>query len=186
MQTVADVFGITRASIASWESGNSNPDHKKLIELANLFECSVQFLLTGTNATETASQDLGVRFISFTDLIETKNRTFTNQIVTPLHSSPSSKAFATRYPGRNGFNWSPTSVPAGSILIIDPSATIKPTSTVLVQLKKNSEIFLAQMRQTPGNKNYFLVDDENHTQIEPDHRLKIIGVILEWQLSGKL
>ena len=47
LQQVGDVFAISKASVSSWESGKSNPDHKKLEKLAELFETSVQFLISG-------------------------------------------------------------------------------------------------------------------------------------------
>ncbi len=47
LQQVGDVFGISKASIFSWESGKSHPDHKRLEKLSALLGCSVQFLLTG-------------------------------------------------------------------------------------------------------------------------------------------
>ena len=186
LQAVADVFGISRASIASWESGNSNPDHKKLIGLAHIFGCSVQFLLTGSDSNEFQPKNFGVKFISFIDLTDKQSSGVTNQTVLPLHSTPSEKAFATRYPGRAGLSWAPLCVPAGSLLIVDPQVNVGPTSTVLLKLKKSSEVFLAQVKQAPDNKKYFLLDDENKTQIAQDQKTKVFGVILEWQLSGKM
>ena len=47
LQQVGDVFGISKASISSWESGRSHPDHKKLEKLAELLGTTVQFLVAG-------------------------------------------------------------------------------------------------------------------------------------------
>ena len=185
LQAVADVFGISRASISSWESGNSNPDHKKLTELADLFGCTVQFLLTGSNLNDFSENRSGVGFITFDALSTGKKIESTGQMASPIHSRPSKKAFATRYPGRFILNWSPLQIPPGSILIVDPLVEVAPTSLVLIQIGKKSDIFLAQVKQTPGNKNYFLIDDEHRTQVIFDPKIKVLGVILEWQLSGK-
>ena len=186
MQAVADVFGISRASVASWESGNSNPDHKKLQELSNLFGCTVQFLLTGETAFDNKQKSNGVRFINFDLLGHSPNEENSSPKVVPIYSSPGPKAFATRYLGSPSRNWAPTSIPSGSLLIVDPSVELGPTSFVLLEFKKTTGIFLAQVRQTPTNKNYFLLDDDLKTQVNLDSKVKVLGVVLEWQLSAKL
>ncbi len=44
---VAEQLGLSRQAVSKWESGKSSPDTKNLIALAELFGCSVQWLLTG-------------------------------------------------------------------------------------------------------------------------------------------
>lgn len=48
LQQVADVFGITRASVAGWERGDSRPDQDKLSRLARTLGTTVEYLLTGS------------------------------------------------------------------------------------------------------------------------------------------
>lgn len=48
LQQVADVFGITRASVAGWERGDSRPDQDKLSRLAKKLGTTVEYLLTGS------------------------------------------------------------------------------------------------------------------------------------------
>lgn len=48
LQQVADVFGITRASVAGWERGDSRPDQDKLSRLARSLGTTVEYLLTGS------------------------------------------------------------------------------------------------------------------------------------------
>lgn len=49
LQQVGDAFGITRASVAGWERGDSRPDQEKLSTLAELFGTSVEYLLFGSH-----------------------------------------------------------------------------------------------------------------------------------------
>ncbi|WP_186276559.1 LexA family protein [Burkholderia gladioli] len=48
LQDVANVFGITRASVSEWEHGRSKPDTAKLTKLADMFDTTVTYLLDGT------------------------------------------------------------------------------------------------------------------------------------------
>jgi transcriptional regulator with XRE-family HTH domain len=43
LQQVGDVFGISRASVSSWESGTNQPDPRKLEKLADFFGASVNY-----------------------------------------------------------------------------------------------------------------------------------------------
>lgn len=47
LQNVADTFQINRASVSEWESGKSQPDVRKLAELARVLRASPEWLLTG-------------------------------------------------------------------------------------------------------------------------------------------
>lgn len=45
LQQLADVFGISRASVSEWESGRSKPDVSRLVELAGALGVAVEYLL---------------------------------------------------------------------------------------------------------------------------------------------
>ncbi|AAT38403.1 putative prophage repressor protein [Burkholderia phage BcepC6B] len=47
LQQLADVFGISRASVSEWESGRSKPDANKLVLLAKELHTAVEYLLNG-------------------------------------------------------------------------------------------------------------------------------------------
>ncbi|GMG89640.1 hypothetical protein Cmtc_08600 [Cupriavidus sp. TKC] len=47
LQQVADVFGISRGAVSSWERGDTRPDPDKLGALARTLKTSVDYLLTG-------------------------------------------------------------------------------------------------------------------------------------------
>ena len=60
LQQVGDVFGISKASVSGWEAGKSHPDHKKLEQLAELLNTSIEYLVSGTagNLNSTASKEI--------------------------------------------------------------------------------------------------------------------------------
>jgi len=186
LQQVGDVFGISKASISSWESGRSHPDHKKLEKLAELLGTTVQFLVAGNvdhiNVTTSPNK---VPFIEWASILDKSDVLKSTPLVTPLHSSPSNMAFATRYASSQSFKWQFGPIPSGSILIVDPSEVAGPTDTVLVQISKK-EIELARFTSTPENKSILIKEDAAEFQQIAAKNYKVIGVVLEWQLSAKL
>lgn len=46
---LADYLHVSRPTIAGYETKNKQPDFEKLEQLANLFEVSVDYLITGTD-----------------------------------------------------------------------------------------------------------------------------------------
>jgi len=185
LQQVGDAFGISKASVSSWESGKSNPDHKKLEKLAELFSTRVQFLISGISDYDNPTTN-GVPFFPWNKLSSRKvQSTEDAQRVTPLHSRPGVNSFATRYPGSSDRNWQFKVVPAGSLLIVDPDLEPGPLDTVLVQ-SDDGALRLAKFEQTPENKRVLVVADSSDFQPISCASIKILGVALEWQLSGKI
>ena len=185
LQQVGDAFRISKASVSSWESGKSNPDHKKLEKLAELFSTSVQFLIAGISDYANTENN-GVPFFSWNKLSSRKAKsTEDSQRVTPLHSRPGMNSFATRYPGSSDRNWQFKGVPAGSLLIVDPDLEPGPLDTVLVQ-SDDGTLRLAKFEQTPENKRVLIAADTSNFQPISSASVKILGVALEWQLSGKI
>ena len=187
LQQVGDVFGISKASVFSWESGKSHPDHKKLEKLADVYSTSVQYLIAGI-ADHSASNatNHGVPFYSWEKLgTDLENLNQNSSTVTALHTKPGTNSFATRYPGSSDRNWQSNAIPAGSILIFDPDLVAGPIDTVLVQSKDGS-IRLAKFEQTPENKKILVAADCSDFQPIPITSIKVLGVALEWQLSGKI
>jgi len=187
LQQVGDSFGISKASISAWESGKSHPDHKKLEKLADILGTTVQFLISGTTNLDNPRHagNPKIPFIEWNLVgkkIDLNNQT---SFITPVHSQPSSSSFATRYMASTSIEWQAGSIPAGGILIVDPEATLGPNDTV-VALLGTSEPFLAKYVKTPENKLVLVKADTRILMpIKPD-KCKIMGVVLEWQLSAKL
>ena len=44
---LADKLGVTDKAVSKWEVGEANPDISLLVNLANIFDVSVDYLLTG-------------------------------------------------------------------------------------------------------------------------------------------
>ena len=44
-EQLADMLGVSRQSVSKWESNSAYPETDKLISLANLFKCSIDYLL---------------------------------------------------------------------------------------------------------------------------------------------
>ncbi len=60
LQQVADVFGITRASVSGWESDDTRPDQDKLPSLSKKLGTTVEHLLTGKKPDVAADSDANV------------------------------------------------------------------------------------------------------------------------------
>jgi transcriptional regulator with XRE-family HTH domain len=54
LQQVGDVFGISAASVASWEKGKNQPDSRKLSKIAEVLGSTVEFLLNGIGDLQTS------------------------------------------------------------------------------------------------------------------------------------
>lgn len=51
-QDLADYLHVSRSTIAGYETGRREPDYDKLLQIADFFEVSVDYLLTGKPRTE--------------------------------------------------------------------------------------------------------------------------------------
>ena len=56
LQQVGDAFGISAASVASWEKGKNQPDSRKINKIAQVLGTSVEFLLNGSVETQFANK----------------------------------------------------------------------------------------------------------------------------------
>ena len=64
-EQLADILGVSRQSISKWESDIAYPETDKLIELAKLFDCSMDYLLK-----EEITEKDGVQTSGFTKKVE--------------------------------------------------------------------------------------------------------------------
>jgi transcriptional regulator with XRE-family HTH domain len=126
LQQVGDVFGISAASVASWEKGKNQPDSRKLSKIAEVLGSSVEFLLNGIGDLQTTRAEnieSAVPFLPWSILLSYDNMLNVSSAaewVSPLHTKPSKSSFATRYPGSNELSWTQGPIPAGAIIFIDP------------------------------------------------------------------
>ena len=50
---VVKATGITKSTFSDWKSGRSNPKNDKLQKIANYFDVSIDYLMTGEDSTKT-------------------------------------------------------------------------------------------------------------------------------------
>ena len=190
LQQVGDVFGISRASVSSWESGTNQPDPRKLEKLADLFGASVNYLVTGQNQglSEHASHgtnNLRVPFISWSNLLNTQHHSDPIEFVQCLYVTPSIKAFATRYTGSTSLEWQPSHIPAGAIIVADPSEKLSPGKHALVSIDGTS-VEVAQIYKSTAKSGLGLHLVNSKLTKNLDKTVKVIGVVQEWRIGGKL
>ncbi len=190
LQQVGDVFGISRASVSSWESGTNQPDPRKLEKLADLFGSSVNYLVTGQNQglSDHVFQDtnkLKVPFISWPNLLNTRHHSDPIEFVQCLYVTPSTKAFATRYAGSTSLEWQPSHIPGGAIIVADPTEKLSPGKYALVSIDGTS-VEVAQIYKSNAKSGLGLNLVNSKLTKNLDKTVKIIAVILEWRIGGKL
>ena len=89
LQQVGDVFGISAASVASWEKGKNQPDSRKLSTLAVLLGTTVEFLLNGSGDSSVQSgetQHDEVPFIEWHEIGVSNKSDVAGSTARPLHS----------------------------------------------------------------------------------------------------
>jgi transcriptional regulator with XRE-family HTH domain len=186
LQQVGDSFGISKVSVSGWESGKSHPDHKKLEQLAELLNTSIEYLVSGNaGSLNLTAAKIQIAFRSWSSLGDEQNASPPHSFVAPIHCTPGKNSFATRYPGSVDLHWQYGGIPAGSILIVDPDQTPGPLDTLLVQLP-DGRVDLAKFDQTPENKKILILVNSIEYKPLQNNNVKILGVALEWQLSGKI
>ena len=182
LQQVGDVFGISKVSVSNWESGTNQPDPKKLSELAKLLETDIQFLLTGESNPSHQANTPGIPFVLWSQLGKTKQST--NPLrVHANHTKPGPNSFATKLIGNEFLSADKPNIPESSVIIVDPD--LKPQPLDYVLLEHDLAIKLAHVRSTPENKYWLMIFNHKETISSELNNLKVLGVVLEWQLSGK-
>lgn len=183
LQQVGDVFGISKVSVSNWESGTNQPDPKKLHELAKLLGTDVQFLLTGESKPSQQGNTTGIPFILWSQLGKPKQST-NHYRVHATQTSPGPNSFATKLLGSEYLSGDKPNIPESSVIIVDPD--LKPQPLDFVLLEHDLVIKLAQVRSTPENKYWLMIFNHKEIISIDFNSLKVLGVILEWQLSGKI
>jgi len=191
LQQVGDVFGISAASVASWEKGKNQPDSRKLSKIAEVLGSTVEFLLNGIGDLQTTHVETigsAVPFISWANLLNydnTQNISSAAEWVSPLHTKQSKTSFATRYPGSNELSWTQGPIPAGAIVFIDPEKEMHADSIVLVSLG-NNQIELARVQLPAKPSGHYLKLISSGDAVHSQKDVKVIGNIVEWRITGKL
>ena len=189
LQQVGDAFGISRASVSSWETGTNQPDPRKLEKLADLFETSVEFLITGQTqiASENSNNNntTNVPYIPWELVASSAQSNSSLQVTACLYTQPTNKSFATRYVGSSDLNWQQGAIPAGAIVIVDRGVSISHGCYVLAN-KSNHEIVIGQIFNSDVPGTYIIKFCNSRSSSKVDKSISIIGVILEWRIGAKL
>ena len=189
LQQVGDAFGISRASVSSWESGTNQPDPRKLEKLAEIFGSSVEYLITGsTHAAAELMNAENPTFVPFVpwDSVHINRKKITHlQGITCLYSAPGKNAFATRFISSSSLDWQPGPVPAGAIIVVDPDKALSHGSFVIAKIN-GVGLEIGQI-QNPETKTKFVIRlCNNPTTLKVDNSVSVIGVILEWRIGAKV
>ena len=190
LQQVGDAFGISRSSVSSWESGTNQPDPRKLEKLATLFGTTVHFLVTGQNLgfTENLAADLTNRCVPFVPWSSLATLQIANQPITwvqCLYVTPSKSAFATRYLASDSIEWQPSLIPAGAIIVVDPVDELISGKLVLVLLE-DAHLEIAQIYKSTSKSELGLQFVNSKLTAPIGESTKVLGVIQEWRIGGKL
>jgi len=191
LQQVGNAFGISAASVASWEKGKNQPDSRKLSKIAQVLGTSVEFLLNGareSHFSRVESIASGVPFVAWHELfIESASSLASSatQWVAPLHTSPGPSSFATRYPAPSELNWTQGPIPAGAIIFVDPSKDLAIDAIVLTQIGKN-KLELARVQLPAKQKGHHLQLISSGNSILSPKEASVIGTVVEWRISGIL
>lgn len=186
LQQVADSFGISAASVASWEKGKNQPDSRKLSQLADVLGTTVEFLINGSNSaslTDYESQKEHVPFIGWLELENFPTLKLTTSMVHPLHTKLSKESFATRFPGSNDLNWTQGPIPVGSLIFVDPIKILHTEGIALVKLP-NNRLDLAKVQMQTKSSGFFLKLFGTGNTVQSDKEVSVIGSVVEWQISG--
>ena len=186
LQQVGDSFGISAASVASWEKGKNQPDSRKISQLADVLGTSVEFLINGSSAI--AQSDIEsfaeqVPFIGWQQLAEYPKPKLSTVMVHPLHTKLSKVSFATRFPGSNDLNWTQGPIPVGSLIFVDPKKVLLSEGIVLVKLP-NNQFDLAKVQMQAKSSGFFLKLLGTGYTVHSEKDLFVIGSIVEWRISG--
>jgi transcriptional regulator with XRE-family HTH domain len=189
LQQVGDAFGISAASVASWEKGKNQPDSRKINKIAQVLGTSVEFLLNGSGDYQVVNNESLVQAVAFVPWDKLLNYFQTVSIieerVSPLHTHLSSKSFATRFPGSNELSWGQGPIPAGALIFIDPEIDLQTDALVLVSLESDKLEFARV--QLPAKQNgYYLKLINSSVTVQSSKEAKVIGSVKEWRISGKL
>ena len=183
LQQVGDAFGISKVSVSSWESGKSNPDHKRLEQLAALLGTTVQYLVSGQHPQEQQAVR-GVPFVGWDSLGLEKAQHSDAGWFSQISCSPGPLSFATRYVGSQDIAWQPFNVPSGSVIVVDPG--VQPAPGDLVLVIKASGPALGTMRPTPNNERVIYFHEGDLAVTHPSPSTRLVGTVLEWVLSARL
>ncbi len=192
LQQVGDVFGISRASVSNWEAGHAQPDPRKIERLAQLFDTSVQFLLSGKHTLapiDLVSTFRGIPFVSFTNIKNTFDSIETLRLQSDLFvpmsfDSLSDKAFCTDFPTAIAYS-SGRLIPPGAVVFFDPQLALKNHAVVLFRDAESNADFCVADISSNAIKLCSITQREAQP-FKPGSATEILGIAAGYVISVNL
>jgi SOS-response transcriptional repressor LexA len=202
-EAVADLFGISRASVAQWESGDetrrTTPEVDKLARLAKLLNVSLDWLLTGRefNGAMQATAEYhhhanveGAPDARAVPLISWVQAGRTEPVEDPYHAGDSEKpiyttrrlspaAYALRI---RGDSMEPR-FQDGDVIIVDPAIGPKHGSFVVVRFDSSEEATFKQLTVDAGRQ-YLKPLNPRYPIIEIDQHATLCGTWVQTIVDG--
>ncbi len=190
LQQVGNTFGISRSSVAAWESGISKPDTSKLVKLAEVLDSTVEYLLdsqeslilTDSLMLQSSEFDNSIPFVRWELISKDIFARNPDQFITALNCTPGIGAFATRLAASGDWDWRPALIPAGALMIINPHDEISSLDFVIASYL-NDPIQLMQVSFDASSVINVSKININSFEINSKH-LTIYGKVIEWSLRG--
>lgn len=189
LQQVGDVFGISAASVSSWERGTNFPDPRKLAKLALTLGVSVDELVSseqetiGLKSFEVETPSKLVPFVSWQELSNWPHiKAKVCECATLLHHPNKLGLFATRFAGLDSCTERPLMPPTGAIIFIDPEREPSVGRTSLIMHQGKPE-FVTCLRGERGIKRVILIESGKDLFFNSNNE-EFIGSVIEWQISG--
>lgn len=172
---------LTHASISNWESNKSVPAAKNLIELAKIFNCSIEWLLSGKGHIDFQDDEyVNISKIPIVEYFDTDTNIAhdNKKYIISNRIDISNKAFG--YVVKDNA-MSPVFL-IGDELIVDPEK--KPTTECFVLAKVSDSILVRKfiVNEVIGNKEEFSLiplNTDYSVLSTPDKVIDILGTVVE-------
>ena len=183
LQQVGDVFGISAASVSSWEKGINFPDGRKLQKLAETLGVGISDLVqSGTGNSSSSSSN--VPYIEWASLNKWPHFPLEHaKTARLLHTPHSSQIFATRYPGIQSHQVVSQLPIPGSVVFIDRARELNIGNVALI-VSNGSPLLARCVRSEKGSK--LLQSFDLIQEYKNNSNYEFIGIAVEWQISGVL
>ena len=182
LQQLGDFFGISAASVSSWEKGTNFPDGRKLQKLADVLGVSVNELVSPETPSNFEGSVIGnsVPFVEWSMLsLWPKFPISMKETAALLHQNRRADVFATRYIGNESLSFLSQLPLPGSIIFIDPNKELRPNSLSLILDTGKPQIVIC-LRSEKGTNRLQSI----HSGHEVINKTTYIGGLVEWQISG--
>jgi transcriptional regulator with XRE-family HTH domain len=211
---VAEHFGISAASVSSWERGVNHPDPRRLQSLADFFRVPLSSLLgehagqepppAKALATSTdwdvpvasvpagqsgQSESAALPFYRWSQLHLPVNTRAQEALLSTSSCATaaqlSAQAFFTRLPSPESLNWQAGPVPAGALLVVDPSRAPREGSCALV-VTPGTSVELARYCSSGSSGSWQTVGQCPPSQAWLPLEVRVLGVVVEWSINSIL